>query len=199
MDTFWDVSTSASRHRRTRPVIALAAALSIAGAACADDLADAPPPPSTTAGATETSAPTTTLMPKKEYDIVGTALNGPTFSQLAGMVVDAGLVEALRGGPFTVFAPTNDAFDKLPLDVLHSVQDDEALLATVLTYHVVEGEILAADLQEGELQTLAGIALQITRDGDQVLVNGNPVMAADVQATNGVIHVMGDVLVPPSN
>lgn len=138
-------------------------------------------------------------MPKKEYDIVGTALNGPTFSQLAGMVVDAGLVEALRGGPFTVFAPTNDAFDKLPLDVLHSVQDDEALLTTVLTYHVVEGEILAADLQEGELQTLAGIALQITRDGDQVLVNGNPVMAADVQATNGVIHVMGDVLVPPSN
>lgn len=138
-------------------------------------------------------------MPKKEYDIVGTALNGPTFSQLAGMVVDAGLVEALRGGPFTVFAPTNDAFDKLPLDVLYSVQDDEALLTTVLTYHVVEGEILAAELQEGELQTLAGIALQITRDGDQVLVNGNPVMAADVQATNGVIHVMGDVLVPPSN
>lgn len=138
-------------------------------------------------------------MPKKEYDIVGTALHGPTFSQLAGMVVDAGLVDALRGGPFTVFAPTNEAFDKLPLDVLHSVQDDNELLATVLTYHVVEGEILAADLQEGALQTLAGIPLQITRDGDTVLVNGNPVVASDVQATNGVIHVMGDVLVPPSN
>lgn len=174
----------------------LAAALSLAGAACADDIADAPPPP--TAGPSETAAPTTTLLPAQEYDIVGTALNGPTFSQLAGMVVDAGLVEALRGGPFTVFAPTNDAFDALPLDVLHSVQDDGDLLATVLTYHVVEGELLAADLEEGQLQTLAGIPLEITRNGDQVLVNGFPIVAADVQATNGVIHVMGDVLVPPS-
>jgi uncharacterized surface protein with fasciclin (FAS1) repeats len=189
---------TASRRRRIHPVVALAAAMSIAGAACADDVADAPPP-STTAPTAETSAPTTTLMPEKEYDIVGTALHGPVFSQLAGMVVDAGLVEALRGGPFTVFAPTNDAFDKLPLDVLHSVQDDNDLLATVLTYHVVDGEILAADLEEGELQTLAGIPLTITREGDTVLVNGNPVVASDVQATNGVIHVMGDVLVPPSD
>ena len=68
----------------------------------------------------------------------------------------------------------------------------------MLTYHVVPGELKLADLQPGELQTVAGVPLQITREGDQVFVNGFPIAAGDVQASNGVIHVMGDVLVPPS-
>ena len=171
------------------------AVVGLAATACSDDPADVAPPTTTPQS---TVAPTTTEGPPPEFDIVGTALGATVFSQLAGFVVDAGLVETLRGpGPFTVFAPTDDAFAKIPADIKHVIQDDPELLVTVLTYHVVPGEIVAADLQEGELETVAGIPLTITRDGDDVYVNGNKVAAADVQATNGVVHVMGDVLVPP--
>lgn len=186
---------------RFRRGLVLLAAISVAGVACADDLTDAPA--TTTIAGTEattatTAAPTTTLMPNKDYDIVGTALEAHVFSQLAGMVIDAGLVETLQGeGPFTVFAPTNDAFQKLPLDVLHAVQDDPEVLATALTYHVVAGELNVADLEEGELATVAGPSLTVTKDGDTTYINGNPILTPDVSATNGVIHVMGDVLVPP--
>jgi uncharacterized surface protein with fasciclin (FAS1) repeats len=173
--------------------------MALTAAACADDLADAPAPPTTTPAAGATTAPTTTLMPPKLYDLVGTALQGGDFTQLAGMVVDAGLVDTLRTGEFTVFAPTNDAFRKLPLDVLHSVQDDETTLATVLTYHVVPGTLMLADLQDGPLATVAGIDLTVSHQGDTVLINGVPIVAGDVKATNGVIHVMGDVLVPPAD
>lgn len=172
--------------------------MALTAAACADDLADAPAPPTTAPAAGATTAPTTTLMPAKLYDLVGTALQGGDFTQLAGMVVDAGLVDTLRTGEFTVFAPTNDAFRKLPLDVLHSVQDDETTLATVLTYHVVPGTLMLADLQDGPLATVAGIDLTVSHQGDTVLINGVPIVAGDVKATNGVIHVMGDVLVPPA-
>lgn len=165
--------------------------------------------------ATTTAAPTTapavtttteavppTTVP---VDIVATALTAGVFTELAGLVTDAGLVDTLRGtGPFTVFAPTDDAFGKLPLATLHAVQDDPKLLATVLTYHVVAGKVTLADLRkladgDGKLRTVAGIDLKITREGDQVLVNGFKIAAGDVIASNGVIHVMGDVLVPPSN
>lgn len=173
--------------------------MALTAAACADDLADAPAPPTTTPAAGATTAPTTTLMPPKLYDLVGTALRGGDFTQLAGMVVDAGLVDTLRTGEFTVFAPTNDAFRKLPLDVLHSVQDDETTLATVLTYHVVSGTLMLADLQDGPLATVAGIDLTVSHQGDTVLINGVPIVAGDVKASNGVIHVMGDVLVPPAD
>jgi transforming growth factor-beta-induced protein len=181
------------RRRRVGSVVAAATAFALVAAACSDDPADVAPPTTTPVS---TLAPTTTLMPDPEFDIVGTALRTPMFSQLAAYVVRADLVEALRGGPFTVFAPTDDAFFQVPVDILHAVEDG-GLLPTVLTYHVVEGEYTAADLPEGELVTLAGAPLTITRDGDTVYVNGNPIAAADVQATNGVVHVMGSVLVPP--
>jgi transforming growth factor-beta-induced protein len=185
-------------HRRTRNALALAALLSLGAAACADDLADAPPPPTAAASTDTTEAPATTEAEPELYDLVGTALEGPTFSQLAGMVVDAGLVETLRTGEFTVFAPTNDAFAKIPLETLHAVQDDADLLATVLTYHVVPGTLMLADLEDGPLTTVAGIDLEVSRNGDTVLINGFPITAGDVKATNGVIHVMSDVLVPAS-
>jgi uncharacterized surface protein with fasciclin (FAS1) repeats len=172
--------------------------VSLTVAACADDLSDAAP--STTVPLV-TQAPTTTevVLEPLVVDIVATALKTTMHSQLAGMVVDAGLVDTLRSpGPFTVFAPTDDAFDKIPVDALHGVQDDPDLLATVLTYHVVPGALKAADLQPGKLTTVAGIDLEITKQGDQVLVNGFPIAVADVEATNGIIHVMGDVLLPPS-
>lgn len=194
-------------HRTIRRLTAVVLLAAVAASACSEDPEDAsapttsPGPSASTVppDASTTTVPTGPVEPVHvEADLVGTALNGPTFSQLAGMVVDAGLIETLRGGPFTVFAPTNDAFRKLPLDALHGVQDDPELLATVLTYHVVPGTILAADLEEGTLETVAGIDLEITRDGDRVFVNGFEIATADVSATNGVIHVMDDVLLPPS-
>ncbi len=165
----------------------------LVGVSCSDDPADVAPPTTTPES---TVAPTTTLMPDTEFDIVGTALQATFFTKLAAYVVNAGLVDTLRGGPFTVFAPTDEAFSKIPPDILHAVEDND-LLATVLTYHVVAGEVALADLKDGELQTVAGIPLTISHVGDQVYVNGNAVAVGDVAATNGVIHVMGDVLVPP--
>lgn len=171
-------------------------ALAIIGVACGSDPNDS----TATTTPPTVAAPTTTTTPAPQlHDIVGTALAAGSFTELAGLVIDADLVDTLRGaGPFTVFAPTNAAFQKLPLDVLHSVQDDPKLLATVLTYHVVPGALKLADLQAGKLSTVAGIDLDVTRDGDEVFINGFPIAAGDVMATNGVVHVMGDVLVPPS-
>lgn len=146
-----------------------------------------------------TMAPTTTEAPATQYDIVGTALAGTVFTELAGLVVDAGLVDTLRSdGPFTVFAPTDAAFAKIPTATLHQVQDDPELLATVLTYHVVPGKLTLADLQPGKLTTVAGVDLDVTRKGDQVFINGFEIATGNVMATNGVIHVMDDVLLPPS-
>ncbi len=132
-------------------------------------------------------------------DIIGEALVAGQFSVLAGLLVDAGLVDALRAeGPFTVFAPNDAAFGKLPAATLDAVFADPDLLAAVLTYHVVAGESLTAEsLTDGqELTTLQGQTLKVTKTGDQVLVNGVPVIAADVPATNGMIHVIDGVLVP---
>ena len=131
-------------------------------------------------------------------DIVGTALTAGVFTDLAGGVVSAGLVDTLRGaGPFTVFAPTDAAFGKLPPAVLKAVQNDPAMLKTVLTYHVVPGLLMAATLKPGKLTSVAGAELTVTKDGDTTYINGSPIAKADVLASNGVIHVMGDVLVPP--
>ena len=176
-------------------VTILAVALAVGGAACSDDPSDAVVTTTLPAAA---AATTTTEAPPQLFDIVGTALSAGVFVQLAGMVVDAGLTDTLRSaGPFTVFAPTDAAFAKLPIDALHSVQDDPKLLATVLTFHVVPGALKLADLQPGKLTTVAGIDLDVTREGDTVLINGVEIAAGDVVATNGIIHVIGDVLLPP--
>ena len=171
-------------------------ALAVGGVACSSDPNDAAV---TTTPPTVAVPTTSTTLAPQLHDIVGTALTAGPFTELAGLVADAGLIDTLRGtGPFTVFAPTDAAFAKLPLDTLHAVQDDPKLLATILTYHVVPGALKLADLKPGKLMTVAGIALDVTRDGDKVLINGSPIVAGDVMATNGVVHVMGDVLLPPS-
>ena len=148
---------------------------------------------------TTVAAPTTTTAAAPQLlDVVGTALSAGAFTELAGLAVDAGLVDTLRGaGPFTVFAPTDAAFAKLPVDALHAVQDDPKLLTTVLTYHVVPGALKLADLKPGKLTTVSGLDLEVTRDGDKVFINGNEIAAGDVAASNGMVHVMGDVLLPP--
>jgi uncharacterized surface protein with fasciclin (FAS1) repeats len=106
-------------------------------------------------------------------------------------------VETLdQGGPFTVFAPTDDAFDDLPRWLVAVLKDYPSLLKQVLLYHVVPGEYLAADvLAADRLPTVLGPSLRI--DADDVEVNGAPIIATDIVANNGVIHVISKVLIPP--
>jgi uncharacterized surface protein with fasciclin (FAS1) repeats len=172
-------------------VIALTGLLALGTVACSADNNDAIV--TTTAAPVESTTTVAVSLPMG--DIVATALTGHVFTELAGLAVDAGLVEALRGGPFTVFAPTDSAFDKLPVDVLHTVQDNADTLKTVLLHHVVEGSISPDQLAEGQLTTLAGTTLTVTKVGDTFYVDGNPV-GAGVEATNGYVYVMSDVLVP---
>lgn len=173
-------------------------------AACGEESSDAATT-TTEAAATES---TTTTLPAYEPplgDIVGqalTAANVPElagqFSTLAGLLVRADLVDPLRAdGPFTVFAPLNAAFEKVPAATLDAVYADPDLLASVLTYHVVPGEYSMADIEDGtELETLQGTKLTITKRGKATFVNGFEIAAADVPATNGLINVISDVLVP---
>jgi uncharacterized surface protein with fasciclin (FAS1) repeats len=169
--------------------------LAAVGTGCSSDPNDA----AVTTTVTTVAAPTTTTAAAPQLlDVVGTALSAGGFTELAGLVVDAGLVDTLRGaGPFTVFAPTDAAFAKLPVDTLHAVQNDPKLLTTVLTYHVVPGALKLADLKPGKLTTVSGLDLEVTRDGDKVFINGDEIAAGDVAASNGIVHVMGDVLLPP--
>jgi len=171
----------------------LASGLLLAVSGCAADANDAVE--TTVASDSPAEATSTTETPLPMGDIVATALTNQVFTQLAGMALDAGLVEALRGGPFTVFAPTDAAFEKIPLDLLHAVQDDLAVLTTVLTHHVVEGVIEPGQLVAGELTTLAGTTLTVTVVDGVTYVEGNAV-GAGVEATNGYVYVMSDVLVP---
>lgn len=177
--------------RRVRVVAALTAA-AFTVAACGSSSSGSGSP--TTAAAA--AGPTTTAA--SVDDIVGTALVAGVFTELAGGVVSANLIDTLRSpGPFTVFAPTDAAFAKLPDAVLKAVQNNPELYKTVLTYHVVPGALNVADLQPGELTTVSGEKLTITKDGATTYVNGNAIATPDVDVSNGVIHIMGDVLVPP--
>ena len=196
----------------TRPTITLALvsllgviALSVSATACSEDSTDVAPTTTTGAGgpASTTVAPTTTLGPYVSPlgDIVGEALYAGSFGILAGLLVDAGLVQALRAdGPFTVFAPTDDAFATVPAATLDAVMNDNDLLTAVLTYHVVAGAFSMADAKDGDvLTTLQGQTLTITKDGDKTFVNGIEIAAADVPATNGTINVLAaGILVPES-
>lgn len=141
-------------------------------------------------------------MANEEMDktIVDIALSDENFSTLVTALEAAGLVEALQGeGPFTVFAPTNDAFEALPEGALEALVADPDALTDVLLYHVAEGEAMAADVAEldgQKVETLLGQYLDITIDGETVMVDDAAVIAADVKAANGVIHVI-DTILPP--
>ncbi|MCU1360392.1 MAG: cell surface lipoprotein [Ilumatobacteraceae bacterium] len=184
----------------TARVIGMSLLLVASAVGCAADVADGPTTTTTAAPASTVAPETTVAVPVAEpFDIVGTALSAGVFTQLAGMLVDAGLVDTLRGaGPFTVFAPTDAAFQALPLDALHAVQADPDTLATVLTYHVVPGALKVADLHDGPLTTVSGLDLTVSHSGDTVLINGVPIASPDVVASNGIIQIMGQVLLPPS-
>lgn len=134
-------------------------------------------------------------------NIVETAISDPQFSTLVAAVKAAGLVDTLSGtGPFTVFAPTNAAFDKLPAGTLDSLLKDPAKLKEILTYHVVSGNVKAADVVKlTKATTVEGKDVTITVDGSSVKVNDANVIKTDISTSNGTIHVIDTVLLPPTN
>ncbi|ASY28384.1 Fasciclin domain-containing protein [Candidatus Planktophila limnetica] len=131
--------------------------------------------------------------------IVDVAIGAGNFGTLVAAVTAADLVETLSGaGPFTVFAPTDEAFAALPAGVLDALllPENKATLAKILTYHVVSGQVMAADVTDGDVATVEGQTIKLsTMDG--VSVNGAKVVAADVAASNGVIHAIDAVILPP--
>jgi uncharacterized surface protein with fasciclin (FAS1) repeats len=137
----------------------------------------------------------------KAADIVDTAASAGSFDTLVAAVQAAGLVETLKGeGPFTVFAPTDDAFAKLPAGAVDDLLKPENLeqLQEILTYHVVPGRVMSSDLQ-GRITTAAtveGSEIEIDASGGAVIVEGATVTQADIAASNGVIHVIDTVIMP---
>ncbi|MEO5904953.1 MAG: fasciclin domain-containing protein [Gemmatimonadaceae bacterium] len=133
-------------------------------------------------------------------DIVGVAANAGQFNTLVAAVKAAGLAETLQGaGPFTVFAPTDAAFGKLPEGTIEALLADKEKLTAILTYHVVSGKVMAADIVQAggaDPATVNGAPVNITLRDGQVYVDGAKVVTADIQASNGVIHVIDTVIMP---
>jgi uncharacterized surface protein with fasciclin (FAS1) repeats len=190
--------------RRILPLAAVLA-LALTTAACGSDDADTAATSSApmTTSAAPSPSPTESMA---AADIVDTAVAAGNFTTLAAALEAAGLVDTLKGpGPFTVFAPTDDAFAKLPAGTVDTLlKDPEGDLSTILTYHVVPGKVMAADvvkLDGQKVKTVQGGELTVGVDGDKVTLTdaaGNTVnvTATDVEASNGVIHVIDAVLMP---
>jgi len=135
-------------------------------------------------------------------DIIDTAIAAGSFKTLASALTAADLVDTLKGhGPFTVFAPSDDAFAKLPAGTVESLLKDVEKLKSILTYHVVSGKVMAADVMKMDgksAKTVNGAELKITTQGG-VKLNGNVhVTKTDIDCSNGVIHVVDSVLMPPA-
>ena len=130
-------------------------------------------------------------------DVVDTAVAAGDFKTLAAALEKADLVETLKGkGPFTVFAPTDAAFAKVPKADLESLLADKAKLAAVLTYHVVPGKVMAKDVKAGKVKTVQGSELTVATDGGGVMVDNAKVVKTDIVADNGVIHAIDSVVLP---
>jgi uncharacterized surface protein with fasciclin (FAS1) repeats len=133
-----------------------------------------------------------------EMDIVDTAVKAGSFKTLAKLVTDAGLVDTLKGeGPFTVLAPTDAAFAKVPKPLLGKLAADKKLLTKVLTYHVIAGKVMSTDLKAGDVKTVAGENVKVSLKGGAKF-NQAKVAKADIVCSNGVIHVIDAVILPPS-
>ena len=130
-------------------------------------------------------------------DIVDTAVSAGQFNTLATALQAAGLVDTLKGpGPFTVFAPTDAAFAKIPKADLDALLQDKAKLTAVLTYHVVAGKVMAKDVKPGAVTTVEGDTFMVTVKGGKVMVDNATVVKTDIVADNGVIHVIDTVILP---
>jgi uncharacterized surface protein with fasciclin (FAS1) repeats len=146
------------------------------------------------------TAATTPAQPQQSRDIVQTAVAAGQFKTLARLLTRAGLVGALeKPGPYTVFAPTDAAFAKVPRQTLDALLADKAKLKAVLLYHVVPGKVAAADVVKlSSARTLEGKRVRIRVAGTNVFVNTAKVTKPNVMASNGVIHVVNRVLIPPT-
>ena len=133
-------------------------------------------------------------------DIVQTAINAGNFKTLATALTEAGLVDALKGdGPFTVFAPTDEAFKNLPKGALDNLLKDKEALKNVLLYHVVSGKVSSNEVVDlNKATTMNGSDIKIKTTDGKVMINDAQVTGADVMASNGIIHVIDKVLLPPS-
>lgn len=138
-----------------------------------------------------------------DKNIVDNAVNSKDHTTLVAAVTAAGLVDTLKGtGPFTVFAPTNEAFNNLPAGSVDTLMQpaNKQKLVSVLEYHVVPGAYKIADLQDGQmLKTVEGDSLKVTKSGNTTYINGVAITIPDVVSTNGITHVIGSVLMPPTN
>lgn len=134
-----------------------------------------------------------------EKDLVETAVEAGQFKTLVTAVKAAELVETLKGkGPFTVFAPTDEAFAKVPKDKLEALLKDKKALTAVLTYHVVPGKVMAADVVKlDSAKTAQGRSITIVTKDGKVTINGANVLKTDIVCSNGVIHVIDAVILPP--
>ena len=173
-------------------IFSLLLIVALAVTACATPAAPAQPAP--------TEPPTAVPTVAAPKDIVDTAVAAGSFTTLVAAVQAAGLVDALKGeGPFTVFAPTDEAFAALPKETLDALLADPEALAAILTYHVLAGKVMAADVTDGlSAPTLAGPAVAFTIVDGKPMINDANIVATDVVASNGVIHVIDKVILPPA-
>ena len=171
------------------------ASLALVGCSSGESTSESTPSPAAT------SAEASPMASPSADTIVDVAAGNPDFSTLVAAVEAADLAETLSAeGPYTVFAPTDEAFEALPAGLLDALllPENKEVLTQILTYHVVEGEVMSADIEPGDVPTVEGEDLTIEVTGGAVTVNGATVEAADVEASNGVIHVIDEVLVPPN-
>ena len=184
----WEIPTFITKETpQMKKVLALALVASISLVACGSD-------------ASTEVVETTVMEEVAANDIVAVASSTEGFSTLVAALTAASLVETLQGeGPFTVFAPNDEAFAALPEGLLEKLllPENVAVLTSILTYHVVAGKVMSTDVTAGDAPTVEGSTLALgVMDGVQV--NDATVIAADVEASNGVIHVINKVLVPPT-
>jgi uncharacterized surface protein with fasciclin (FAS1) repeats len=182
------------RTTTTRVSVGIVAGL-IALSACGSDGDDAT---ETTDAPTEEVSEEVTEEAAEVGTIVDVAVANGSFNTLVAAVTAADLAETLSGeGPFTVFAPTDDAFAALPEGLVEALllPENKDVLVQILTYHVVSGEVFAADISDGDVATVEGQTVELST-ADGVTVNGASVLIADVPADNGVIHAIDAVLVP---
>ena len=197
------------RKLLTLPALPALLAASLLLAACAPVNPAAPAAPAaemtseaTTEATTEATAEATAEEAAALQDIVDTAVSAGSFGTLVAAVQAAGLVDTLKGeGPFTVFAPTEEAFAALPADTLESLlADPQGQLTQILLYHVVPGKVMAADVTDGlEAATAQGAPVKFTVADGKVMINDANIVATDIEASNGVIHVIDKVILPPAD
>jgi uncharacterized surface protein with fasciclin (FAS1) repeats len=132
-------------------------------------------------------------------NLADTLARTPSLSTLNALVTKAGLTETFKSsGPFTVFAPSNDAFKGVPAKVMEELSNSPEKLKDVLTYHVIAGKSMANDVKNSNVKTLNGATFSLSKAGEFVTVEGAMVTTADITATNGVVHIVDTVLIPPA-